>query len=156
VIIDSIAPGIAPGIAPAAPRLSVAPLSNLRHVSVGAALRRVKRSALGHAQYRFEMATAGIVRRRLRQYRVFYLLSQRFALRYEPRATFRGHALVVRANVDIDLPWPFDDDLGWKRWVDGALETFGVAGDHVGIMRQPKVRALGEHLSRAFDERAPR
>ncbi|HXY94090.1 MAG TPA: AMP-binding protein [Acidimicrobiia bacterium] len=130
VLIDMTAPGATPAAPEPPPRQSVR----------------------GLAQRRFELATAGLVARRLRQYRVFFLLSQRLVRRYRPRSTFQGPALVVRAAVDSsDLPRPPERDLGWSRWIAGPRDAVEVPGDHVGVMREPYVRDLGGHIARALD-----
>ena len=59
--------------------------------------RRLAISAIGRAQREVELATAGLVVRRLRQYRVFNLLSNRIGRRYEPHSSFGGPVLVVDA-----------------------------------------------------------
>ena len=60
--------------------------------------RRLGESAIGHAQLEFELASAGLVPRRLRQYRVFFLLSRRMARRYRTHSTVTAPILVVRAT----------------------------------------------------------
>jgi acyl-coenzyme A synthetase/AMP-(fatty) acid ligase/thioesterase domain-containing protein/acyl carrier protein len=145
----SIVDAIAPGAALSVPEASVPLRSTVPGSSVGAAFQRVGRSVVGQAQYRLELATAGIVRRRLRQYRVFYLLSKHIGARYQPKRRFHGAALVVRSTADSDLPSLSDADLGWSQWLGGPVDVVDVASDHVGMMRQPHVREVGDHLERA-------
>ena len=147
-IIDTIAPGAAMSV----PAQSTARPSTRPGSSVAGAFRRVRRSVVGHAQHRFELATAGLVRRRLRQYRVFYLLSQHIGARYRPKERFHGSTLVVGSTAGADLASLFGADLGWERWIEGSVEAVEIASDHVGIMRQPHVRELGDHLARAVRE----
>ncbi|MEX1008955.1 MAG: alpha/beta fold hydrolase, partial [Acidimicrobiia bacterium] len=145
-IIDTTAPGRRPN---AAARRA----ERLEGTSLAAKLRKVPRAITGRAQLSFELASAGLLRRRLRQYRVFFLLSRRAGERYRPSARFDGPALVVHASIrDADEPHLEEPDLGWGPFLRGRVTTTEVTGDHLGIMRRPHVATLGRELGRALDD----
>ena len=99
-ILDTIAPGRRPSA-------GVLRSDRLEGTSPGTKLRKLPRALAGRAQLGFEIATAGLLRRRLRQYRVFFLLSRRAGTSYRPLGRFDGPSLVARASIpDRDTAAP--------------------------------------------------
>jgi thioesterase domain-containing protein len=114
-------------------------------------------SVVGHARLVVELASAGVVPRRLRQYRVFFLLTRRMARKYRTRSTVMGPMLVVRATVpDPDMPSIASDRSAWSPFVRGAMSSTEVAGTHTGIMRRPNVVQLADAIGDALDAAEPR
>jgi thioesterase domain-containing protein/acyl carrier protein len=66
---------------------------------------------------------------------------------YEP-AHYSGRLTLFRASdvpevVGTDFSDPY---LGWGRWVAGGIEVRPVPGDHISLLEEPQVRALGLSL----------
>ena len=120
-------------------------------------MRRLPLAVIGRARLEAELATAGLVTRRLRQYRVFFLLSRRLTRRYRPHSTFAGPVLVARASIpDPDLPRLALPASAWTEFVRGPFTTVEIPGTHVGIMRRPHVNDLAHALGEAIAASSPR
>ena len=101
--------------------------------------------ARSQARARWLVATAGIIPRGVRQYRVFFLLSNRVARAYGPTMQYAGDALTAfRGRADP----------AWESLLTGPVATVDVPGDHVTMLRRPYVGALGAQLGRALDDHA--
>jgi thioesterase domain-containing protein len=70
--------------------------------------------------------------------------------RYHPQP-YRGRFLLLRARTR-----PFFGNLardnGWGALVPGRLDVRVIAGDHINILREPRVRLVAAALTNAMDE----
>jgi aspartate racemase len=51
-----------------------------------------------------------------------------------------------------DPKFSHDPQLGWGEFVSGQLKIHDVPGDHDGMLREPRVRALAEKLKLCLDK----
>jgi acyl-coenzyme A synthetase/AMP-(fatty) acid ligase/thioesterase domain-containing protein/acyl carrier protein len=133
-------------------------MQRMRHENTFArhTLKLVK-SAIGHARLEVELASAGLVPRRLRQYRVFFLLTRRMARKYRTQSAVTAPMFVVRATIpDPDMPSVASDREAWSPFVRGPMSSTEVAGTHTGIMRRPTVAELADAIGDALDAADPR
>jgi thioesterase domain-containing protein/acyl carrier protein len=63
---------------------------------------------------------------------------------YVPRS-YSGSTVLFRAITQPEQDSP-DADLGWHRWLSGALAVHDVPGDHFSLLHPPHVAALAEKL----------
>jgi thioesterase domain-containing protein/acyl carrier protein len=119
--------------------------------TVTGTMRRLAISAIGRAQREAELATAGLIARRLRQYRVFFLLSRRLTRRYRPQSSFAGPVFVAHASIpDPEPPRLALPPSAWTEFARGPFTSVEISGTHVGIMRRPHVTDLARELSQAM------
>ncbi|HXY93367.1 MAG TPA: AMP-binding protein, partial [Acidimicrobiia bacterium] len=102
-------------------------------------------TAVGRVRHEVELASAGLVVRRLRQYRVFFLLSRRMARAYRPHGSYRGDAFLARAATPDPDVAPTDVEA-WAALLPGSIEAIEITGTHTGILRRPHVSELGTVL----------
>jgi acyl-coenzyme A synthetase/AMP-(fatty) acid ligase/thioesterase domain-containing protein/acyl carrier protein len=115
--------------------------------SVTHRMSRVARAVSGRARARHELLAAGLLVRRLRQYRVFTLLAVRMAQRYRPRSTFCGSFVLARASLDPGADGLRPRFAAWDDHVDGPHTDIEIADTHTGIMRRPRVVHLADALA---------
>jgi thioesterase domain-containing protein len=108
---------------------------------------RVVRAVSGRARARLELLTAGVVVRRLRQYRVFTLLAVQMTRRYHPRSSFHGSFVLAHASLDPGADRLQPRFAAWDEYVDGSRTDIEVADTHTGIMRRPRVVHLADALA---------
>jgi thioesterase domain-containing protein/acyl carrier protein len=64
---------------------------------------------------------------------------------YQPKP-YSGQLVLFRAMDRDPFEGCSDRDLGWGRWAMDGLHIYDVPGDHLGILQDPNVRVLADHL----------
>ncbi|MEX1008956.1 MAG: non-ribosomal peptide synthetase [Acidimicrobiia bacterium] len=147
-MLDALPPGSRPPIPSVTERLQRPREEKTRALRV----QELAKSAMGHAQVEVELAWAGLVPRRLRQYRVFFLLARRMTRKHRTQSTFTGPMLLVHATVpDPNLPSLGSPSSAWAPFVRGPITSIAIAGTHTGIMRRPHVAELASTIDAALD-----
>ncbi len=151
VALLTIVDSAAPGSLPAGPTHAQG-IQRLRDERFAGKVAQLAGSAIGRVQLEAELASAGLLRRKLRQYRVFFLLSRRMTRKYRPQSTVTGPLLLVHAAVpDPDMRRLSPPDSAWTSFASGPVTSVEIAGTHTGIMRRPHVTELASAIGAALD-----
>jgi aspartate racemase len=71
---------------------------------------------------------------------------------YTPKP-YRGQVVMFRAlDEQENESASVDPDLGWKPYLKDGMAIYDVPGDHLGILKEPNVGVLGNHLKHLLDE----
>ncbi|MEG3894626.1 MULTISPECIES: amino acid adenylation domain-containing protein [unclassified Microcoleus] len=72
------------------------------------------------------------------------------ALRHYVAGVYPGRATLFKA-VESAVAFGVDRELGWGEVVKGGIEVYDIPSDHLGMLKEPHVRVLGEKLQAAVD-----
>jgi aspartate racemase len=72
------------------------------------------------------------------------------ALRHYVAGVYSGRATIFKA-VESAIFFGADRELGWGEVVRGEIEIHEIHSDHLGMLKEPHVRVLGEKLQAAVD-----
>ncbi|MBE9186427.1 amino acid adenylation domain-containing protein [Microcoleus sp. LEGE 07076] len=72
------------------------------------------------------------------------------ALRQYVAGVYSGKATIFKA-VESAILFGADRELGWSEVVKGGIEIHEIHSDHLGMLKEPHVRILGEKLQAAVD-----
>ncbi|MEG4226170.1 amino acid adenylation domain-containing protein [Microcoleus sp. N9_B2] len=72
------------------------------------------------------------------------------ALRHYVAGVYSGGATIFKA-VESAILFDADPALGWGEVVAGGIEIHEIPSDHLGMLKEPHVRILGEKLQAAVD-----
>jgi amino acid adenylation domain-containing protein len=72
------------------------------------------------------------------------------ALRHYVGGVYAGRASVFKA-VESATAFGADLELGWGGVITGGIEVHEIPSDHLGMLKEPHVRILGEKLQAAVD-----
>ncbi|WP_404784945.1 amino acid adenylation domain-containing protein [Altericista sp. CCNU0014] len=71
---------------------------------------------------------------------------------YTPKP-YRGQAVMFRAlDAQADESMSLDPNLGWKPYLNDSMAVYDVPGDHLGILLEPNVGIIGQHLKHLLDK----
>ncbi|MEG4576129.1 amino acid adenylation domain-containing protein [Microcoleus sp. N3A4] len=72
------------------------------------------------------------------------------ALRDYVAGVYPGRASIFKA-VESAVAFGADRELGWGGVITGGIEVYDIPSDHLGMLKEPHVRILGEKLQAAVD-----
>ncbi|MEG4119910.1 amino acid adenylation domain-containing protein [Microcoleus sp. N9_B4] len=72
------------------------------------------------------------------------------ALKHYVGGVYAGRASLFKA-VESAEAFGADLELGWGRVITGGIEVYDIPSDHLGMLKEPHVRILGEKLQAAVD-----
>ncbi|MGB7708829.1 MAG: amino acid adenylation domain-containing protein [Microcoleus sp.] len=72
------------------------------------------------------------------------------ALRHYVGGVYPGRATLFKA-VETAILCVADRELGWGEVITGGIEVYDIPSDHLGMLKEPYVRVLGEKLQAAVD-----
>lgn len=72
------------------------------------------------------------------------------ALRHYVGGVYPGRATLFKA-VETAILFGADRELGWGEVITGGIEIYDIPSDHLGMLKEPHVRILGEKLQAAVD-----
>ncbi|MEG4123762.1 thioesterase domain-containing protein, partial [Microcoleus sp. Pol14D5] len=72
------------------------------------------------------------------------------ALRHYVAGVYPGRASIFKA-IESAEAFGVDLELGWGRVITGGIEVQEIPSDHLGMLKEPHVRILGEKLQAAVD-----
>lgn len=72
------------------------------------------------------------------------------ALSHYVAGVYPGRASIFKA-VESAAAFGADRELGWGDVVKGGIEVYDIPSDHLGMLKEPHVRVLGEKLQAAVD-----
>jgi len=72
------------------------------------------------------------------------------ALRHYTAGVYLGKATIFKA-VESAILFGADRELGWGEVITGGIEIHDIPSDHLGMLKEPHVRILGEKLQAAVD-----
>ncbi|MEG4110940.1 MULTISPECIES: amino acid adenylation domain-containing protein [unclassified Microcoleus] len=72
------------------------------------------------------------------------------ALKHYVGGVYAGQASVFKA-IESAEAFGADLELGWGRVITGGIEVHEIPSDHLGMLKEPHVRILGEKLQAAVD-----
>lgn len=72
------------------------------------------------------------------------------ALRHYVPGVYSGRATIFKA-LESAILFGADPELGWGEVVAGGIEIHEIPSDHLGMLKEPHVRILGEKLQAAVD-----
>ncbi|MGB8690508.1 MAG: amino acid adenylation domain-containing protein [Microcoleus sp.] len=72
------------------------------------------------------------------------------ALRHYVGGVYPGRATLFKA-VETAILCAVDRELGWGEVITGGIEIYEIPSDHLGMLKEPHVRILGEKLQAAVD-----
>ncbi len=71
---------------------------------------------------------------------------------YTPKP-YRGRVVMFRAlDAQEGETASLDPDLGWKPYLKDGMAIYDVPGDHLGILKEPNVGTIGNHLKHLLDD----
>ncbi|MEG4235045.1 amino acid adenylation domain-containing protein [Microcoleus sp. Pol11C3] len=72
------------------------------------------------------------------------------ALKHYVGGVYTGRAYVFKA-IETAAAFGVDRELGWADVVKGGIEVYDIPSDHLGMLKEPHVRVLGEKLQAGVD-----
>ncbi|MDQ2097153.1 MAG: amino acid adenylation domain-containing protein [Tychonema bourrellyi B0820] len=72
------------------------------------------------------------------------------ALRHYVGGVYPGRATLFKA-VETAILFGADLELGWGEVITGGIEIYEIPSDHLGMLKEPHVRVLGEKLQACID-----
>ncbi len=84
--------------------------------------------------------------------RMVYAVNERAFRLYIPRS-YPGSITLFKSSdgyQDVEKDHSWMPDLGWRKVVQGEIESFVIPGNHYQIIRDPHVRQLGELLNQCI------